>query len=159
MEGYLMTLIAVALMSGIVGMISPEGDVKKYVRLLCLLCLLCAMIGPALSALTNSEFSVDSLFGETETEEPINYDEIYNNALIAGGEKQAEEAIKLSIIKEFDLPSDSLWITVQSKSKNDTNSLIEVTVTLGGKAIFADPQKIIQQVESMIDCRCIIVYE
>ncbi len=159
MEGYLMTLMAVALLSGIVGMISPEGDTKKYVRFAGLLCLLCAMIGPALTALTDSDFSMDDLTGETQTDDSVDYDEIYNNALIAGGEKQAAQTIKSSIIQEFDLPSDALEVTVQRMSKNDTDSPIEVRVTLGGKAIFADPKEIVRQVESILDCRCTILYE
>lgn len=158
MEGYLMTLISVSLLSGIVGMISPEGDTKKYVRLVSLLCLLCAMVGPALSLFGDSELSLDGLLGESK-EETVNYDEIYNNTLIYGGERQAEETIHSSIVKEFDLPADSLEIRVRTESKNDTEPLVEVTVILRNQAIFADPKKIVAQIESMMDCRCTVFYE
>ena len=158
MREYLMTLIAVSLFSGIVGMISPEGDLKKYVRLLCTLCLLCAMIGPVLTFFADSAFSAEDWLEEVEKEE-INYEEIYNNALISGEEAQAAETIQNSILQTFSLPSGSLEVSVKSKSKNDTDSPLDVTVILRDEAIFADPKKILAHIEKMGDCRCVIVYE
>ena len=158
MREYLMTLIAVSLFSGIVGMISPEGDLKKYVRLLCTLCLLCAMIGPVLTLFADSAFSAEDWLEEVEKEE-INYEEIYNNALISGEEAQAAETIQNSILQTFSLPSGSLEVSVKSKSKNDTDSPLDVTVILRDEAIFADPKKILAHIEKMGDGRCVIVYE
>ena len=158
MREYLMTLIAVSLFSGIVGMISPEGDLKKYVRLLCTLCLLCAMIGPILSLFTDSDFFLGDWAEEGE-EDAIDYEEIYNNALVSGGERQAEEVIHNSIVQTFSLPSDSLEISVKTKSKNESESMADVTVILHDGAIFADPQEILTHIGKMGDFRCVIVYD
>ena len=159
MEGYLMSLISVALLGGIVGMIAPEGEMKPYVRLLSLLCLLCAMIAPILSLWLDSELSLENMLGEIGENETINYDEIYKQSLLAGGERQAEEYLYSSLVKEFDLPPDALEVFVKIQPKNDNEYSVEVTVALGTEAIFADPHRIIEWVENHMDCRCTVFYE
>ena len=159
MRSYLMSLISVALLGGVVGMISPEGDLKKYVRLLGTLCLLCAMVGPVFSLLQDDGLRLDGWLENLAPDDEINYEEIYNNALVEGGEKQAAEAIRTSILNSFALPEDSIEVDVEFILENDEEKRSRVQILLRDKAIFADPREIISHVESMGSCQCVIVYE
>ena len=159
MKEYLMTLISVSLLSGIMGMISPEGDLKKYVRLLCTLCVFCAMISPAFSLWQGMGSSGEEILGELIDKEDVNYDEIYKDSLLSFGEVQAEETIKSNILERFLLSEDSIDVEVKSQSENDIEEWIAVTVLLRDEAIFTDPREILSLVESMVSCSCVIVYE
>ena len=159
MKEYLMTLISVALLSGTVGMLSPEGEMKRYVRLLCSLCLLCAMVGPALSLLGDSDFSMDGLLSDREEIDRLDYDEIYHNSLILGGEKQAADTICAALLQRFELSEGAMEVSVRSPLKNDTDSPVSVTVLLRDEAIFVDPKEILSYVRELGDFQCTIVYE
>lgn len=159
MKSYFITLMAVALLNGMIGMISPEGNVKKYIRLLGGLCLLCAMAQPIVSILSGGDFSVEEWLDLPEMQETVDYDEIYNHALVSGGEKNAETAIKNRILSRFELPSDSMDIEVNFVTNKDELSLGDVRVTLRDQAIFADPREIISYVNESWNCPCTVIYD
>ena len=81
MREYLTSLLSVSLLGGLLTMLSPEGDLKKYVRLLCSLCLLCAMVSPLFSTFAEGELSLDHLWERMEPSESLDYDEIYHQSL------------------------------------------------------------------------------
>ena len=159
MKEYLMTLTAVALLGGILGMLSPEGDIKKYVRLAVSLCLVCAMIQPVLSVLSGEMPALDELLGIGEQEETMNYDEIYYQSLLSGGREQAEEAMKQELLKEFSLPYESLEVEAILERKNDGVEVKEIRVTLRDSAIFADPKEVIAPVNERLSCPCTVIYD
>lgn len=159
MKSYLITLMAVALLNGLVGMISPEGDVKKYVRLLGSLCLLCAMAQPVLGWLSEGDGLIKNLWELETEEESTNYDEIYNQALLSGGEKNAESIIKNNLLEAFELPSGSVDVRVDMEMKNDTCEILEVQLTIREEAIFADPRELISYVNERFSCPCVVVYD
>ncbi len=154
-----MTLCGVMLLSGIVSMISMEGDLKKYVRLLCGLCLLCALITPLFEWSTRGDFQPEELWHEAVEGETEDYEKIWQEALLRGSEQEVQRELQGRLSAAMDLEEDSFSVSAQIVSKNNIFVLESVTVTLGHEAIFADPKRIISYVEELGDCRCIVVYE
>ena len=157
---YALTLIGVAIVSGIVNLLAPDGDVKRYVRLATALCLLCAVANPTVQFLRNNGLGVWleelAILGEEEKE---NYDEIYNNSLIAAGEEQAGIIIKNNILSDFSLEDDSIDVLVTFELKNDEPKIKELRLLLRDSAVFADPRELISYVEERYGCTCVIVYD
>lgn len=159
MRAYVMTLSAVALLGAVIGMLSPEGDIKKYVRLVSALCLLSALASPVrslVSTLAEGDWFDGEELGFSEQSEA--YEEIFKGALQNGSASVASEALTAELIKQFELPDGSLTATV-ILADGDACELALVRVTLGAEAIFADPTAIIEYVNEAIGCPCEIVYE
>ena len=159
MKEYFMTLMSVALLNGILHMISPEGDIKKYVRLLGALCLLCAMTVPLFSALAEGEGSLNFLTEFGQSTEQSNYDEIYQNSLLNGNKTETEKNIKTRMIQELSIEASTFDVSAEIVLKNEKTDLESVTVTLRDSAIFADPRQIIEWINGVYGCSCVIVYE
>ena len=155
MREYLLTLMSVALLSGIIGMISPEGDTKKYVRLIGALCLLCAIARPIAASIYDGSFGIDGLLQNEAENETENYEEIYEKMLSEGGKSYAEEVIKGYIAKDMSLEESTFDIEIS----DDSSGVASVTVYLRDGAIFADPRKISEYVNDKFDCACVVVYD
>ena len=159
MKEYFITLCGVMILSTAVGTACAEGNIKKYVRLLCSLCLVCALISPILSLGEEGEFDLSSLWEDLTKGEDVDYDEIYHQALIDNEVTYAEELLKNKLSEEFDLEPSSLDVEIDIVSKNGTNQPELIRIVLRDNAIFADPQKLIQYINTTQKCECVIIYD
>ena len=159
MKEYLMTLTAVSLLGGILGMLSPEGNIKKYVRLAVSLCLVCAMLQPMLQLLSGEAPSLDELLGISGEEETVDYDEIYHQALLNGSKEQIQQSLKQQLLKAFSLPYESLDVEAVLEMKNDVSQVKEIQVLLRDSAVFVDPREVIALVNESIGCPCTVIYD
>ncbi len=153
-----MTLTGVMLLSGVITMLSAEGALKKYVRLLCGFCLLCALITPLFQWSSRGEFDPRQLWDRV-TEEGESDEVLWQDALAEGSRQAVENELKTRLCAAFELPADSLTVAAQIVSKNDRYELESVTLLLEDSAIFADPKKMIGLVEELGHCRCVVIYE
>lgn len=159
MREYLTSLLSVSLLGGLLTMLSPEGDLKKYVRLLCSLCLLCAMVSPLFSAFAEGELSLDHLWEQMEPSESLDYDEIYHQSLQSGNRENAKNIVKRRVLSEFELSDDALDVEVFFDIKNEQYSLEEIRVILHPKAIFVDPQTLSEWINETYSCPCVVIYD
>ncbi len=158
MEKYIITLISVALLSGIVGMLSPEGDVKKYVRLAGSLCLLCALAMPVYSFVSEGGVDLEGLLsfsGEVDT----GYEDIYKEALADGAEENAEAALKAGLREKFKLSDDSLDVELTVEYDGEKYCISAARVLLHNSAVFADPREISAYVNENCGCACAVEYD
>lgn len=159
MKEYGMTLTAVALLGGVLGMLSPEGDLKKYIRLVVALCLLCAMVQPLIAAWSEGGW----LSGETwqlwKWEETEDYDDIYKQSLLSGSEKQVSSLLKQQILSEFQVSEASVDVVVKIEMENDRSEVREIWITLREEAVFIDPKRITALIEEQWECPCTILYD
>ncbi|MBE6546753.1 MAG: hypothetical protein E7668_04870 [Ruminococcaceae bacterium] len=159
MRGYVTALLAVALLGAVIGMVSPEGDLKKYVRLLCGLCLLATLASPVMGvieALSDGELLGGALGDGGEQSE--DYEAVFEAALRSGSATVAADALTAELAKRFDLPDGSVSAAVILE-QGEACRVRSVRVTLFPEAIFADPTEIIAYVNDTLGCPCEIVYE
>ncbi len=162
MKEFLITLMAVAILVGVVGMLTPDGNLAKYVRFAGMLCLLCALASPivtVLSALTDGDGFAEEILGDIGEKEEERYDEIYNNTLMDGSAKYAEEVMKSELTQQFSLPKDSLSVSVELVMENELYQIERVMVVLGEQAVFVDPRQVISFVNERWNCTCTVVYD
>ncbi len=159
MKEYLMTLSGVMILSVLIGTACAEGNVKKYVRLLCALCLLCALISPLLRIWSEGDFDVSRLWENTVESEEDRYDEIYHQALIRNEISYAERLLKKQISERFNLDGSTFDTVIETVVKNGTYEPSRIRIILRDEAIFADPTKLIQYVNQTQKCECVIIYD
>ena len=159
MREYWVAFVAVAILNGVVGMIAPEGEIKKYVRLLGSLCLLCAVVQPVLGWISEGDEWTSYLWEDTKEELETDYDEIYNQSLIQGGEKNAETIVKNRILETFELSNESLDVQLDFAIEKETLRIEEIRLTIRNDAIFLDPRLLTEYVNEEYSCRCTVIYD
>ena len=159
MKEYLGALMATALLGGVIKMLSPEGDLQKYLRWSVALCLVAAMVQIPIGWLSEGgEFSFEDFFSE-DLPTTQDYDEIYNQSLQSGAKDQAKEIIISKIYQAFSLSEESASVEVLFLSENEILSLQEIRVSLHGKGVLTDPREIVSFVEETFGCPCTVLYE
>ena len=158
MSGFILTAIAVAIVVGVCRMLSPDGATKKYLGFVGSLCLICALVSPVAGAIASWNTGFDGMFSSVDTEGEL-YDEIYKSALVNGAKSNAEALICESLLTQFNLPDQSLRVTLNISSDGDVYSVESVKVTLMSSALFADPRDISEYINQELGCPCFVEYE
>ncbi|MBQ9086937.1 MAG: stage III sporulation protein AF [Clostridia bacterium] len=160
MSEYWMTLIGVCLLGSLLQIISPEGDLKKYVRLVSAFCLILALARPLAQFLgEKGGLSLGDRLEEMWELESVDYEEIYYQNLLSGGEKYAEEKIKSLLLQEFDLNEDDVSVEGRFETKNDIISIEELTLYLHETTLSVDPREMIAYVNETWSCPCTVIYD
>ena len=159
MKEYLMTLSGVMILSTLISTVCAEGNLKKYVRLLCSLCLLCALISPLFRLLSEGEFDPVTLWEDAVEGEESDYDDIYHQALIENQVSYAEKLMKKQLSEEFELGEGTFDVRMETVSENGTAHVECVTLVLRDSAIFADPTKLAEYINETQKCECIVIYD
>ncbi len=158
MGKFIITLMSVALLGAVMGMLSPEGDMKKYVRLVGSLCLLCALASPLYGLLSEGEISFEHLFSFT-CEPQSGYEDIYKQAIAEGARENAETALKAKLAEQFKLSEDSLDVSLTLGSEADKYFIESARVYLHSSAVFADPRDISAYINETCGCVCTVEYD
>ena len=153
-----MTAIGVAVVVGVCGMLTPEGETKKYVRFAGALCLICALTAPIIRAVSQGDTALENIF-TTLDPEVENYDEIYKNSLAEGAKSNAEAILSERLIKQFNLSADSFDVSLYLTYDGASYSVESAQVTLKSSAVFADPREISEFINGELDCPCYVVYD
>ena len=159
MKEYFLTLMAVAVLNAVMGMLSPDGDLKKYVGLLGTLCLLLAMAQPLLGWQGEGQGFLADLWDPEMGEETPDYGEIYGQALTSGGKQNLETLLREQIAQEFSIPEDSLAVSVGLVIEDGEGQVSQVRLTLRDSAVFADPRALTEYINQRLDCPCIVLYD
>lgn len=157
MGNFIFTVMGVAVVIGVTGMLTPDGETKKYVRLVGALCLLCALVSPILGAISSGGDRFEMLFPSIDTDRS-EYEEIYKEAIVQGAKENAEIELTAAILSRFDLPTGSLELTMTILPQGDIYSVTDVQVVLMSSAIYADPREISEYINAELGCPCSVIY-
>ena len=157
MGRFVLTVMGVALIGGVMGMLSPDGETKKYVRLVASLCLLCALASPLVRLISEGGGGIDDIFPSVSGEVD-SYEEIYGEALAQGARENAEAAVKLKLISRFGLAEKSLDITLTLSREGNEYVVESAQVVLNSSAVFADPREISEFINGELGCPCTVLY-
>lgn len=139
-----MTLfLSVLVVSGIVISLSPEGNLKRYIRYICMLCLTASLCVPILSTLSSIPGRITDMsekYGEVSGEESrIGAEEL----MIAETKKQIEESLLAYVCDKYGLSREKTAVEIFLQTDDiESIEITEVTVTLAdasrAEAIRAD---------------------
>ncbi len=158
MGEYISALFGVCIVSGVICVMAPEGQSKRYLDIICSLCVICAVGVP----LANSIFQIKNIgyfFDGIEYETSTNYDEIYNQYLTNGYLEEAEQLMAEQLTKRYSLPQNSIDIRLDSAVNGDSVEVIGATAIIGAAAVAVPPDEIKTHIKQSLGVECVIIYE
>ena len=158
MRTFVITLLSVAFLNGAIGMISPDGDIKKYVRLAGALCILAAIVSPLYFAINSGELDFGEDFMENVLDE-TSYESQYESALLDAGEKTLADALKKSLCAELGMNEKSFGVKVRVVDDEGEYRIENVEVALYSSAVSTDPRDISAFVCEKTGGECTVIYE
>lgn len=161
MSGYLLSVIAAALIVGVIGALVPSGEgdgLKKcvcFIGALCVLCLLISPLGQLRERLDSIGESIGSFFDREAAERE--YEAQYREYLLSFGADSITLALREHICERFDISSENCHIRVETGEREGELCVTQVTVVLSGVALFCDPHEIEDYIGELFGCRCSVV--
>ena len=158
MREFVITLISVAFLNGAVGMISPDGDIKKYVRLAGALCVLAAIVSPLYFAINNGELDFQGDFWD-EALGDAEYESQYESAILAESENAVAEAVKDNLCRELGMKGNSFGVRVEIADTDGEYRIEQVEILLYSSAVNTDPREISAFVSEKTGGECTVIYD
>lgn len=143
-------------------MLSPEKEgLSKHIALLCSLMVLSVAISPIASLISRldgieGDFFDIFLGGEKISKE--DYQEIYRETLIIGGEENMSVSLKSMLSRDLEIDIDDFDVSVKLYEGDKEYLPREVTVTLYSGGILVNPHNISDYVNRLLGCECEIIY-
>ena len=162
MSGYIYSIVCVSAAIGIACALSPDGvggGLKKHIKLVCALCFLCVLIGPFMGVLDGVKNTFEDIgHGLEGDDEDIRseYDRIYTEFIEGGYGDKIEDAVRELLASELGISEKNVRATVRFEDKNGDGAkeIGKITVILGGKDIFRDPDEIKACIAQTFGCEC-----
>ena len=161
MSEYFLGLIAFSFFGAVVFSLVPEGNSKRYVRLLCGLCSIGCIAFPIFNLFSDRDvelYEISALF-EASTKIEENVAEIYNSSLNEAAIENAEEILKNDIIQGTLAKYDDLDVKIFIEKNGDDFYIDRVSVFIYPSGYSIDPDKIINICKNSLGKECNIIYK
>ena len=148
------------MLSGVIQIIAPEGETKKYINLLAGLCAVCVVIAPfgtVIKALTSNEGGYFDKVLEAESGQS-DYESIYLENIKNHGAESLADGLEGMISEKFGIKRESFSVTARMIYSENVLEVERITVYLKPAAIFADPHSIKDFINTLLGCPCEIIY-
>lgn len=160
MSGYLLSVVAAALMVGAIGALVPEGaggGTRRTVCFLGSLCVLCMLIAPLGELVDSLERLGDGLAGVFDREQAEEqYERQYLEQLVRYGADSASDALRGHICERFDISREQCHVSAVVGEREGELYIDSVTVILSGSALLRDPYEIEAYIGELLGCRCTV---
>ena len=151
MREYAISFIMVSLLCAVVSAVSPEGKMKKSVSFSLSLLLICVLISPLFDALGDIENISRDFFDEMNISDG---GELINSEF----ERETEAAICDGLIAalndKFGISKDNMSVECGIRIIGSDLVFEKVEITLFGRAVFSDINKIEEYIEDSLGCEC-----
>ena len=162
MRGFFFGIFGIAFLSGICGILSPEGSVKKYVGLIGSLCVVSSMVLSfgAVGGVSGMIGGIlDGIASAEDMYESEDYAVMYEAVLKEAGEEETERRLASLISERTDTVSDSFLVDVEFGEGEGAFIISSVRVTIFREGVSIDPHDVREYVSSLTGAECEIVYE
>ena len=129
-----------------------------YVKLVGGLCVLSVLVSPLTGIVQEAVDYLDDdmifnkLYGDSYTYEDASV--VFEHSLNLASKSEIERGVVYMVCCEYELESGD----VEAYVELGENGINRVSILLGGRAVFVDPQDIIGYVQELLGCRCEIIY-
>ncbi len=160
MKEYFITIMAVALVGGVILSLTPKGSSARYVRLLCGLCTVGCVAFPIVGFF-DGELDKEGLLSVFDYEERDKeyYEEIYNNNLNKSEIENAENILKGEILEGVSAKNDDIDVRLVTEDNSGEISILKVEVTIYPSGLTIDPRRIENYVQDRLGCPCEFFYD
>ncbi len=152
MKTYLLSLIATAAVAALVGFLSPEGNLGKYVKLVSMLLLLTVILAPLPTAI-GSLRDLPALF-RTGGEETGSEQESLQNVLDTTSKTYFAAELTERLEERFGVAPGEISPVIRWEERQGESIPAEVTLLLSGRAKWKDSAKMETYVRDLLGCPC-----
>ncbi len=160
MSGYLLSVVAAALVVGAIGALVPEGEgggtrrTVCFLGALCVLCVLVAPLGELMAGLEQLGDGLSGMFDREQAEEQ--YEQQYIEQLLRYGADNASGSLRGHICERYDIPLEQCHVSAVLGERDGELYVDSVTVILSGGALLRDPYEIEAYIGELLGCRCTV---
>lgn len=164
MKEYVLTLIGGVLVCSLVSMIAPEGKLGKYITFAGALCILCIAVSPIysfVSVISGADYIdiADYIFGEYNSDEENEvFLDVYEDNLLNVGAENMSGALKVMLCRDMKLDAEHIEVYVKLVEGEDKFLVSSVSLVLYDSAVFCDPGELSEYIDSLLGCKCEIIY-
>ncbi len=120
----------VAIAGGIVMLISPEGNVKKYIKFIVSLCVVASLISPVFSISERLPEYLENIESETIKESQDLSKEVYADVALTA-KKNIEEEVEELIVLNFNFTKEDVYVVATIDSTDITAvKITDITIFL-----------------------------
>ena len=161
MKAYFFSLIASALCIAFISMLSPDGSIAKYIRLLTSLLFICLLLSPIreLSGILQSIAGGEISFPEMEIPSREEATEELDALLDSTSKAYFLQSLTQHLEREFAIDSGNVRCIATWEDSNGQTRPLRITVILSGSAIWKNPKELESYVCNLIGCECISAIE
>lgn len=180
MKNYLVSLVIVALCTGITELMIPEriaNGIKNNVKLIGALCTICILIAPILPIINKYgkienyiEKSLDFIRSEYDSKisefrnnsDIYDENEIYKEALLFSARENVEKYVLQQLNNKFDIKSENCKIRIEFSEDMDSHAYVsKITIILKGADVWKNPYEIEKYFEDKLSfesnrCKCTV---
>ena len=161
MKEYFAVVITVIFIGGTLISLSPEGSGQRYLRLLVSLAVTGCIIMPLFSFLDGWEMDADGIsemlsWGEENTQ---NYEEIYNNAIVDAGTREAENKLKSEILQALGGDGEDIDLKIVAGHKSGEIYIERTEIIIYPSGLALDPHFMENYISERLGCECVVIYK
>lgn len=157
MKEYLLTLLAVCIVTGIVRVMAFDGALAGYVQTVCAVCVLTCMIIPVFKLLSD-DFDIGDIFEGVDTGQE-QYGDIFSSYLLEQDVMSAQISLSRMLENELSLKEGSVDVELSVINEGGQTSICGAVVTLYADAVMADPKLLKEYIMQYTGVECEIVYK
>lgn len=162
MKEYLFTVIAAAMITSVVSILSPSGErggLSKHVGLLTALFLVCVLASPIKDTVEQLRSWADGDLPLLDSVQKEDFEGITDTAADLASKRYFAQMLTETLQTQFDLKDETVRCVVQWKETDGKATPTGVTVILSGNGIWQDPHEIEEYVKALLDCPCQVALE
>lgn len=162
MSEYILSIIGVAVLVGVVDILTPENaSLSKYSRLIAGLVVAVMLLSPLRGFVS---YLSGSFWGELEgavsrEEESEKYEDILIGGLESATRKNVEDGVLEILSESFNIKEENASVHVKLVRLEEALHVENLTICLSGTAIFANTYEIEEYFTSLLGCECVTVIE
>ena len=156
MKGYIYTVLALAIICGIISSIISEANqgTKKYVNFLMGLIMVITIMLPFKNltyGISNIKDTVNNFFTNLDTQHLIDKS---NTVIINSSKENISKGIKNSIISKYGFDENEVKVSLEiDKSEISAIKITAVYIALSGKAAWSDVNDVSKYMENLVGVR------
>ncbi len=156
MNGYIYTILVVAIIGGIVNSIVSEsyGSLKKHINYVVGLICVISLIAPLSSLIKNSGELKESISGFFDNVVNEEYLDSSNSLIVNTGVDKVCLGIKSTVIDKFGFDENDVIVTLETNTQNiDSITITKINIVLTGKASWTDVKNVKDYIENLVGVR------
>ena len=159
MKGYLISIAAVSVFCGVVDLLSPQNDMRKYLKLLCGICVLCIIAEPLTSVFKNFGGLLEGMADSEIEISQSDYTKMFEDNLRRGAADEVARYVKEKLSEELNASAEDFDLSVVLEEKEGSYRAVRATVRIFRSGLALNAGEMVNAVENILDCPCAVIYE